>query len=155
MTKQACTCGHFIADHTWRFDGPRRPTWAHGGCRADGCACKVFCRDVNYIVPSKALTPREKRDRLTRDGAKWLSDVAGSLGWRAMERLSCSESMATRLRTAIEDAAPYAEGGTLERLKGGELGSTAWRTLIAFLREQQYVFGDDTPCPTCGRKGAR
>jgi hypothetical protein len=125
--------------------------WTQGGCRVDGCACKVFERDRDHIPPSKALTPREKRERLTREGAAWLKRVGHS---ELSESFDCSDSMATRFWRAISFAGPFQEGDTLERLKGGDLGPKGWRTLIQFLREKQYVFGDDKPCPTCGRKGA-
>ena len=157
MNELSCTCGHAEREHRWPSKDPRNYGWTQGGCRIDLCACKVFERDRDYIRPSKALTPREKRDRLTRDGAAWLTDNVVGVGRFRLElekEIGCSESMARRIRRAIEYAAPFTEGATLERLKGGDLGPKAWRLLLAWLRKREFVFGDDKPCPTCGRMGA-
>jgi hypothetical protein len=152
-----CTCGHTEREHLYEPPASRRFTsgLVPGGCSADACPCKVYRRDRNYIPESKTLTPREKREQLTQAGAKWLNSAGTVGGWAAMKEIGCSESMITRLRRAIEDGGPYAEGGTLERLKGGELGRQAWLTLLGFLRDRAFVFGEDKPCPLCGRKGAR
>jgi hypothetical protein len=122
-----------------------------GGCSVDLCACKVFIRDRDYIPESKALTPRESRERLTRDGAAWLTEASRVGRWGpAVKEMGCSESAAARIGRAIEEAGPYVEGEKLARLKG-ELGRKAWLVLLAFLRERGFVFGAGKPCPLCGR----